>query len=291
MIKLMLRICPLDGTFKSSCRLWRQQYIFMLKYRGHWIPCVWGWLPDKTDVSYKIFLYLILSKLKELQIPFNIEEVICDFELNIHKSLDDMCPNVKILGCFFHFALSIQRKVDKWGMKTHYEENETFRKFVKQVIALSSLPLEDLQRGLQWILENAKFDTEKETSFKDKLSSYIINYWYDGCYPPFIWSTWSRGEDYTNNNQEGYNSKMNKDLKQKYPAPGILLCFLDKQISLSEMDVIKATMGEAKPRKQYKHRDKAAKRTKLKLDYEKAKSMTGADLDQVIDFISIGIGS
>ena len=80
---------------------------------------------------------------------------------------------------------------------------------------------------------------------------------------------------------------MNRDLKQKYPSPGILLCFLDKQIHESEMDVIKATVGEAKPRKQFKHRDKAAKRTKLKLDFENAKLLAGADIDKVILFIAI----
>ena len=103
----------------------------MLKYRGHWIPCVWGWLPDKTETSYKVFLHLILINLKELSIPFNLEEIICDYELNIHKSLDDMCERVKILGCFFHFAQSLQHKVDKWEMKPHYENNEPFRKFIK----------------------------------------------------------------------------------------------------------------------------------------------------------------
>ena len=91
---------------------------------------VWGWLPDKTEVSYKVFLHLVLKRLEELGIPFDLEEMICDFELSIHKSLDDMCPSIKILGCFFHFALALQRKVDKWGMKTHYENNEIFRKFI-----------------------------------------------------------------------------------------------------------------------------------------------------------------
>ena len=44
----------LDGTFKSCCKLWTQQFVFMLKYEKHWIPVVWSWLPDKTEESYKV---------------------------------------------------------------------------------------------------------------------------------------------------------------------------------------------------------------------------------------------
>ena len=43
-----------DGTFKSACKMWAQQFIFMVKYNKHWIPVVWGWLPDKSEVSYKV---------------------------------------------------------------------------------------------------------------------------------------------------------------------------------------------------------------------------------------------
>ena len=44
----------LDGTFKSCCKMWSQQFVWMLKYNHHWIPVVWGWLPDKTETSYKV---------------------------------------------------------------------------------------------------------------------------------------------------------------------------------------------------------------------------------------------
>lgn len=40
-----------DGTFKSSCSLWGQQFIWMVKRKGYWTPQVWGWLSDKTEIS------------------------------------------------------------------------------------------------------------------------------------------------------------------------------------------------------------------------------------------------
>ena len=161
---------------------------------------------------------MVLQKLIELNIPFNVEEIITDFELSIHKSIDEMMPEVDILGCFFHLAKAFKKKVDQKRMKMHYENNDKFRKFIKQATALSSLPLEDLQTGVDWLKDNVHFDDEEETIFKIEFFQYIETYWINGCFPPYVWSKWKRTDDYTNNNQEGYKSKMNKELKQIHPS-------------------------------------------------------------------------
>ena len=80
---------------------------------------MWGWLPDKAVVSYNVFLHLILEKLKEMRVEINIAEIISDFELNIHKPINDMMPDVDILGCFFHLTKAFNMKVDK---KTYEKE-------------------------------------------------------------------------------------------------------------------------------------------------------------------------
>ena len=51
-----------DGTFKSACTHWKQNFTWMLKISGHWIPVVHGWLPDKSEASYKVRCFYI-SKL------------------------------------------------------------------------------------------------------------------------------------------------------------------------------------------------------------------------------------
>ena len=58
----------MDGTFKSCCKLWKQLFIWMVKIGGFWIPIVWGLLHDKSEISYLIFLYLVLEKLDEMGI-------------------------------------------------------------------------------------------------------------------------------------------------------------------------------------------------------------------------------
>ena len=46
-----------DGTFKSMTKKWKQLFILTVKYRGEYIPTVFGWLPDKSKHSYSCLLY------------------------------------------------------------------------------------------------------------------------------------------------------------------------------------------------------------------------------------------
>ena len=139
-----------DGTFKSSCYLWTQQFIWMIKSKGYWVPVVWGWLPDKSEMSYKIFFLIVKNKLKELGLDLSVKSILCDFELNILKSIDNML-DCDILGCFFHLKKCFQRRVEKKGFKTRYETDEFFNEFINQCSALSHLLTEDVERGLEEI--------------------------------------------------------------------------------------------------------------------------------------------
>ena len=238
--------------------------------------------------TFQVFLYLVQEKLKEMGILFNVKEIITDFELNIHKSVDEMLPGVSLLGCFFHLVKAFKKKIEQKKMKMEYENNPLFHKFIKQSVALSSLPLEDVETGYNWLKENVSFDDPKIESFKIEFLQYIDTYWLNGCIPPYVWSTWGRKDDWTNNNQEGYNSKMNRELKQQHPSPGILLCFLKQQITSAEYKIAEAKTVIAGPRQLVKHRKQADKRMELKINFQNAKKMDGADIKELVgEFMSI----
>ena len=54
---------------------------------GYWIPVVRGWLPNKTETSYRIFFFLVEKKMNELGLQLNVKSVLADFELNILKAV------------------------------------------------------------------------------------------------------------------------------------------------------------------------------------------------------------
>ena len=112
----------LDGTFKSCCQLWGQSFVWMVKQRGYWVPVCWSWLPDKTEISYKIYLALVLEVMEDLGMKFDIHSVTSDFELAIMKAVDEVLQ-VDILGYFFHLKKVFTNKVDKKGFKIRYQHD------------------------------------------------------------------------------------------------------------------------------------------------------------------------
>ena len=235
-----------DGTFKSACSLWKQQFIWMVKDTGYWVPVVFGWLPDKSEISYKVFFHLVQEKMKELGLELKVKSVLCDFEINILKSIDIMlqCP---ICGCFFHHKQCYQRRVDKKGLKSRYENDERFRSFINETSAVSFLPIADVEDGLKHVERKYNFDDEKAQVFKNEFLAYILNFWINGPIPVRIWNVFGRSTDITNNAQEGYNSKFNKELNVTHPSPGVLICNLKSQIVLAEDKFVRIKGGLKKP--------------------------------------------
>ena len=152
-------------------------------------------------MSTQVFFSLVLKALEDAHVSFNVKEVISDFEINIHKAIDDSLENVSILGCFFHFAKALRVKVDKRHMRNKYQNNEKFQEFVKLATALSTLPADKLCDGYNFLKDNFDFEDEKTQAFKVEFLKYIKEYWIEGVYPPQVWLNFQRSHDLTNNNQ------------------------------------------------------------------------------------------
>ena len=106
----LLAVCKngsVDGIFKAMSRKWKQLFIFMVDYRGAFLPVTFSWLPDKHAISYHISLLLTLSKFKQEQFSImklygrgtlKVNKIKLNFELAIHRAFE---PLFKLKGCFF----------------------------------------------------------------------------------------------------------------------------------------------------------------------------------------------
>ena len=125
----LLSVCvrgSVDGTFKTMTRyisltritvklksiifrLWTQLFVLLVEFRGSWVPAAFGWLPNKCELSYHIFLLLLLGEFnhRKDQIAaeygssvLKLRKIKLDFELSIHQAF---APVFLLSGCFFHF--------------------------------------------------------------------------------------------------------------------------------------------------------------------------------------------
>ena len=132
---------------------------------------------------------------------------------------------------------------------------------------MSHLPINDVEEGLKHIDDKYHFEDDNTQKFKNEFIQYIEDFWIRGCLPPPVWNCFGRSEDLTNNNQEGYNSRINKELKETHPSPGVLLCHVRAQIILAEEKLIAIKAGLKNPAQRVKYKELAKRRMNMKKDY------------------------
>ena len=111
------------------------------------------------------------------------------------------------------------------------------------------------------------FENDKIENFKNNMIEYIQGFWINGPMPPRTWSTFERSEDLTNNAQEGYNSKFNKEVKESHPAVGIFMCHIKGEVAMAEDRVAKMMAGVKKPAQRTLYKELAKKRLQLTKNY------------------------
>jgi len=80
-----------------------------------------------------------------------------DFELAAQNAFHIVWPESEINYCWFHFAQSIWRSVQNFGLVHTYRHNADFRICIRSLIALASLPV-NLVRGVFLRLEQHIFN-------------------------------------------------------------------------------------------------------------------------------------
>ena len=133
----------------------RQLFIMIANVKGTAIPLAFGYLPDKKEMSYYLFIYMLIDALGRQSESImkvtgrstcylKMKSLTCDFELSIHKGIYIFFSSskyknyaafkpFKIRGCFFHWSQSLWRRVQTAGMVPFYCHNRKFRVFVRFV--------------------------------------------------------------------------------------------------------------------------------------------------------------
>ncbi|CAF1925394.1 unnamed protein product [Rotaria magnacalcarata] len=119
------------------------------------IPLVYALLIGKSAEDYNLFFENVLE-----QNNFEPESIMTDFETGTIKSVKDMLPNILHKGCLFHFSQAAWRQVQRKGLITKYSEDEFFRLYVKQSIALAFVLLDQIITG--FVLICNQFDDDAD---------------------------------------------------------------------------------------------------------------------------------
>ena len=247
-----------DGTFKIAPSLWTQVFIISAQVDTDvFVPCCYAMLPDKTRDSYNSLFSMLKECLSRRGLIMSAQFFMSDFELNIKNSFMEFFPQTEVKGCVFHFAKAVVGQVHKRGFKQDFSDvrkNGAFCGFIRAILGLPYVPLERLKEGIRNLYIICRRLTGKQRTFGMKMIKYVEKYWIRGNHRPVTWNVYKSETVSTNNNSEGYNSKLGNKLKQ-HPNFYALCGELKNELETSQLDTLAAKTGNKniKKNKEKKH--------------------------------------
>ena len=158
----------------------------------------------RETIDYVKILKAILTLLDH---QTAVEEVVTDFERATWRAFEQVFPDVKLLGCAFHWTQSLFRNLKKIGLVPHYHSNSRVKVLCKCAMSLHLLPSTKIRKVF---LKLKKKAANLKIGLLDKFFNYIDNNWMQpGIWSPEAWSVFFQIIR-TNNDAEGWHNKLNK---------------------------------------------------------------------------------
>lgn len=194
----------IDGTFKVTRRPFSMLLsIHAFVRRGDCskqVPLLYVLMSGRKTSDY---IQVFNAVLRGLEHDAAVEEVVCDYEVALWKSVHHVFPEVPIRGCVFHWGQAVFRHVQSLGLATEYLQEGGTYAFIRKLLCLPFLPAEHIQPTFR-----ALCDLNSATHL-EPLLEYMDRTWFQSA-------TWSvenlcvYGQSVrTNNDCEGWHRRLN----------------------------------------------------------------------------------
>jgi hypothetical protein len=138
----------------------------------------------------------------------NVEEMMADFEQAVWKTIGELFPGVKMLGCGFHWTQALFRKIKQLGLIPEYRKDLSLRIHLKRFMSLHLIPHSSIPKVFK-ILKAKTASFPNVTPLLTKFVDYVERNWIASTkWPPASWSQFKQFLR-TNNDVEGWHSRLN----------------------------------------------------------------------------------
>ncbi|CAI6376617.1 unnamed protein product [Macrosiphum euphorbiae] len=266
-----------DGTFKIAPAIFSQVFVILAEALGGVHPLIYALLPNKQEKTYT-HLFKMLNQLKPGLNPTSIS---CDFEQAILKSIKTEYPNTEIYGCLYHFSKNVYKKLCDLGIVSSYRNNSDFSIFVKMVVALTFIPINDIDLAIESL--SGYLPDELQPLLDWFEDNYVgrINRNRRGrrlpLFPPNIWSMYNKvlnGKNRTNNHAEAANRRLNMEMGVNHPSLWSFITCLQKVQSGRDFYYSQLEAGNSPPKKLKKYIDVDKRILKIVQNNEQSEILT-----------------
>ena len=153
---------------------------------------------------------------------------------------------MNVRGCFFHFAKAVYRKIQELGLTNSYKNNRQVRFYVELISILPLVPYTHLRDALTVCNSFKPINDERISRFEE----YLMYTWFseESLFKHSFWSHWENCGPRTNNNLEGFHSKLNRLLKKAHPNFFHIVSVIQSVQHENEIDLaIYNTSGRERP--------------------------------------------
>ena len=179
-------------------------------------------------------------------------------------------PQTERKECLFHFAQAVWRKVQSLGLQQHYQEDADFKQFVQSMIALAFVPPAFVRVALGGLQGDAP-----DFQHKDDLLHYFQQTWITGNFPTAMWNVFTLDGPRTNNNAEGWHSKIRKLAGKAHPNIYEAVSLFKAEQAATEVTLLQLAGGGLPKRRRRKYRQHEQRILTIKEKYEAGEYSTG----------------
>jgi MULE transposase domain len=241
----------MDGTFKSSPRIFAQIYSMHVRVMNQFFPVLHAFLPDKTERTYNRLFNELKRTAINVNLVFGPAVVHIDFEMAAINAINREL-NIVPTGCLFHFDQNIYRKIQAVGLQVQYNTDNPagVRQWLRRLMALPLVPPIRLPGVYAAIIQNAPNVPEAAPMHMYMWATYVDPN--NALFPVNIWNVFNT-VDRTTNICEGWHSALNKDIGVYSPTIYKIINFLQKADAEQEREVAQLALGAAPKRRKAKY--------------------------------------